>query len=155
MYTLPRNVLLFNIKNRYDYSQEVVFVEKKIIVVGGLLALSLLFTGCGKSEGFDAAEYSISESGTWVDGTYTESADGKNGKFDVTVVISDGKLDEIKIGNHDETPDKGGKAIAQMPDEMISQQSVSVDAVSGATVTSDAIREAVAKCLEAASTGKE
>lgn len=131
-------------------------IKRKITATAGVFtAALLLLAGCGKSEGFDAADDSISESGTWTDGTYTESADGKNGAFDVTVVISDGKLSEITIGENDETPDKGGKAIEQLPDEMVSRQSASVDAVSGATVTSDAIREAVEKCLRAASAGEE
>lgn len=121
-----------------------------IIVAAMIFVMAL--TACGKSTEFDVSQYSISESGTWTDGTYTEKANGKNGEFDVTVVISDGKMKKIQIGDHDETPDRGGVAISQLPDEMIEQQSVSVDAVSEATVTSDAIKEAVAKCLEAAST---
>lgn len=129
--------------------------RKNVGIISVALVMTLLLAGCGKSDGFDATQYSISESGTWTDGTYTETVDGRNGEFKVTVVISDGRMAEIKIGDNEETPDKGGVAIAQLPDEIIEQQSVSVDAVSGATVTSDAIKEAVAKSLETASVGKE
>lgn len=116
-----------------------------------LIFLALLLAGCGKKTAFDASDYDIAAAGTWRDGTYTERANGKNGEFDVTVIIADGRLKDIQIGDNSETPDKGGAAIEKLPDKIIEEQSVSVDAVSNATVTSDAIKTAVAKCLETAS----
>ena len=52
---------------------------------------------------------------------------------------------------NDETPDRGGKAIKKMPDAMIEAQSYDVDGISGATRTSDGIKDAVARALEDAS----
>ena len=46
--------------------------------------------------------------------------------------------------------DKGGVAIAQLPDKIVEAQSYEVDAVSGATITSEGIKSAVAKSLEQA-----
>lgn len=125
--------------------------QKRTQALLAVLALAALLAGCGKSGGFDASQYSITEPGTWTDGTYTESADGKNGEFTVTVVVSGGRMTEITVGDNSETPDKGGAAIEALPDRILEEQSVTVDAISGATVTSDAIKTAVAKCLEAAS----
>lgn len=123
---------------------------KKIFLL--ILALSMIFlTGCGTSGSFNEADYSIAPQGSWKDGTYTEQAEGKNGNFDVTVTISSGNIADIKIVDNNETPDKGGVAINTLPDEIIESQSPSVDAVSGATVTSNAIKTAVAKCLQDAS----
>lgn len=123
---------------------------RRVKMILSVILLSLL-TGCGGASAFDVSGYAIADSGAWNDGTYTEEANGKNGTFSVTVVIEDGKLSEIRIGDNQETPDRGGVAIENLPDTIIEEQSVSVEAVSGATVTSDAIKEAVAKCLEAAS----
>ena len=50
-----------------------------------------------------------------------------------------------------ETPDIGGKAIAELPAEMIKGQTYEVDAISGATITSNGMKDAVARCLEQAS----
>ncbi len=122
---------------------------KKIKFIELILAFVIMLTGCGQEDA--VTHYNILESGNWTDGTYTETAKGKNGKFDVTVEIVDGKIDSIMIGNNEETPDKGGIAIEQLPDEIIKSQSIEVDAVSGATVTSNGIKDAVARCLESAS----
>jgi len=114
-----------------------------------MLAFIIILTGCGKEDA--VTHYAILESGNWTDGIYTETAKGKNGKFDVIVEIVDGKIDSILIGDNKETPDKGGIAIEQLPDKIIKSQSIEVDAISGATVTSNGIKDAVARCLEDAS----
>lgn len=127
-------------------------MRKKILAATAAL---LLLAGCGTAADFDASRYSIAESGTWADGPYTQEAAGKNGSFAVTVTISDGVMTDIEIGSNTETADKGGVAIAKLPGEMLERQSAAVDAVSGATVTSDALRDAVARCLEKASADAE
>ncbi len=40
----------------------------------------------------------------------------KKGNFGVTVIIEGGKISSISVGNNEETPDKGGVAIAQLPE---------------------------------------
>lgn len=86
----------------------------------------------------------------WADGTYTEVATGKEGDFEVTVVIQGGCIASVTVGENQEAPDKGGVAIAQLPDKIVAAQSYDVDVVSGATVTSTGIKDAVAKALEKA-----
>lgn len=86
-----------------------------------------------------------------MDGTYTETANGKKGNFEVTVVIEGGNIASISVGDNEETPEKGGVAIAQLPEEIVAAQSYDVDAVTGATITSNGIKDAVARCLEKAS----
>lgn len=114
------------------------------IVIG---AFAIVLTACGETE----TNYNISDSGSWKDGTYMETAKGKKGNFVVTVIISDGKISDIQIGDNKETPDIGGKAIVELPAEMITGQTYEVDAISGATITSNGIKDAVARCLEQAS----
>lgn len=107
--------------------------------------------GTGKAEETALSQYEIAETGTWKDGVYTETAEGKKGEFPVSVTIEDGKIAEILIGENQETPDKGGVAIEELPGRIVEAQSPEVDAVSGATVTSEGVKDAVARCLEQAS----
>lgn len=134
---------------------------KKTAFIAATLALSLALVGCSSSDSSDntssddsddATEAStIADAGDWTDGTYTATVTGKKGDFDVTVVIEDGYIASIEIGENNETESKGGVAIAQLPDEIVDAQSTDVDTVSGATITSEAIIEGVNECLEEAS----
>lgn len=124
---------------------------KKIVSMLLVFVCLLSLVGCGASDTGHWGNYEISEAGTWTDGTYTETAKGKKSDFEVTVIIQDGNIVSVTVGDHKETPDKGGVAIAQLPEKIVSAQSHDVDAVSGATVTSDGIKDAVARCLEKAS----
>ena len=124
---------------------------KKTNSIIAVLGCLLFLGGCGTSDTDQIKAYTIAEAGTWIDGTYMETAKGKNGKFEVTVVIEDGNIAGISVGDNEETPEKGGVAIAQLPEEIVAAQSYDVDAVTGATVTSDGIKDAVARCLEKAS----
>ena len=84
------------------------------------------------------------------DGTYVGSGKGINGKFEVTVTISGGKIVDVAVGDNQETAGIGTNAIDQVPGRIVSAQSAQVDGVAGATVTSDAIKEAVADALSQA-----
>ena len=120
------------------------------ILLSALLAFLLVpvFVGCS---GQEEKSYTIAEPGSWRDGTYTAQADGYNGSFSVSVAISDGHISAIDAGGHNETPDRGGVAIETMIPSMIDGQTYDVVATSGATITGDALRDAVARCLEEAS----
>ena len=117
----------------------------KAMAAAAAILLALALPGCSGSGS------SVAEAGSWTDGTYTETAEGKKGDFEVTVTIEDGFISDIAVGDNEETPDRGGVAIEEIPAEMIEAQSVDVDGVSGATITSDALKDAVTRCLEDAS----
>ena len=78
---------------------------------------------------------------------YGES-EGKCGPVKVKVVVDGKKIISIEIVAHDETPGIGTIAIESLPDIMVAKQTTEVDTVSGATLTSNAIKEAVLKALE-------
>ena len=120
------------------------------ILTAAVLFFAIGITGCGGDSG-SPKDYSIAQSGEWKDGSYTETAKGKRGDFEVTVVISGGKINNINVGNNQETTDKGGNAIDKISSEVISAQTWDVDAVTGATITSEAFKDAIARCLEQAS----
>ena len=72
---------------------------------------------------------------------------GMGGVVVCKVKIVDGKIESIEVVEHDETPGISDPAFNQMPGKIIDAQSVEVDGVSSATLTSNAIKNAVADAL--------
>ena len=79
--------------------------------------------------------------------TYNVAGTGKNGDVHVAVTIEAGKIVSVVVGEHQETPGICEPAIEKIPAQIVAAQSVNVDAVTGATMTSDAIKSAVEKAL--------
>lgn len=83
------------------------------------------------------------------DGVYYGQAKGYDGQVKVKVSVEKGKIKNIDVLSHSETPEyfeKGLKVI----DSILSAQNTNVDSVSGATFTSNAIKNAVANALKSA-----
>ncbi|SFG58722.1 FAD-dependent oxidoreductase [Oribacterium sp. WCC10] len=83
---------------------------------------------------------------------YVGTAQGMDGEVTVKVTIADDKtIDKVDIIKANETPGIGSKAIEQLPDKFVGlstpEEIDAIDSVSGATVTSKAIREAVKSAL--------
>ena len=76
----------------------------------------------------------------------------ENGINDVPIVVrvtmSGDKISQIETLQEKETPYLGGKAIPVLTNEMIEKQTIEVDAVSGASTTSAAFKEAVNQAIE-------
>jgi len=88
--------------------------------------------------------------GNYADGTYTGEGTGYNPGLVVEVTIADNKITEIEIVSNNETIGYCDSALEQIPDEIVEAQSTDVDAISGATKTSNGIIEAVNNALEQA-----
>lgn len=84
------------------------------------------------------------------DGTYTGVGQGKNGDVTVELQVTGGKLAAVRVVKHVETPGISDAAMTQFPQRVVDAQSLNVDAVSGATLTSDGIRNAVADAIRKA-----
>ena len=84
------------------------------------------------------------------DGTYTGVGKGMNGDVTVEVTVKDSKIAEVVVTDHKESEGISDPAIEQIPTRIVEEQSTSVDAVSNATVTSNAIMAAVQNALEQA-----
>jgi uncharacterized protein with FMN-binding domain/Pyruvate/2-oxoacid:ferredoxin oxidoreductase delta subunit len=89
-----------------------------------------------------------SEGKQYKDGTYTGVGQGKNTDLKVAVTVKDGKIANIEIVSNNET--KGKEALNVVPKEIVEKQSTDVDVVSGATMTSKGIMEAVNNALSQA-----
>ena len=84
------------------------------------------------------------------DGTYTGEGKGRNGTITVEVTVKAGKLDAVKVVKHTETVGISDAAVADFPKAIVAAQSTAVDAVAGATMTSEGIRTAVAQAIQKA-----
>lgn len=85
-----------------------------------------------------------------VDGTYGGTGDGFGGDIKVKVEVKDGKVANIEILEHSETESIAGPAMEETPDSIIDAQSVEIDNVSGATISSKGIKAAVMDALSKA-----
>lgn len=81
------------------------------------------------------------------DGVYTGTGQGRNGPITVNVTVSAGKIAGIEITSQSETP-KYFSLAERTVDSILSAQSPQVDAVTGATLSSEGIKAAVANALE-------
>jgi uncharacterized protein with FMN-binding domain len=80
------------------------------------------------------------------DGTYTAISTGYEDDIEVAVVVRSGKIESVKVTQHREK--QFYSSISETPPRIIAKQGVrNVDAVSGATITSEAIINATAKAL--------
>ena len=80
--------------------------------------------------------------------TLTGSAEGRNGPIEVEIVADAEKIYQIRVVSHEETEGIGSVAVDELPVSIYENQSLSVDSIAGATITSDAIKAAVINALE-------
>lgn len=117
-------------------------------IVAGFLVLvlfvdSVTFKDFGKKD--DGSDFDISEV---ADGVYKGSAVGHNGgDLVVEVTVAGGKITKIDVISHTETATLTDPAFEQVPASIIENNSLDVDSVSGVTVTSNTIKEAVKNAL--------
>ena len=74
-------------------------------------------------------------------------AEGYGGKLKVTVSMNGDDITDVKVVEHSETQGVGTRAIDALPKAIEEADSVDVDSVSGATITSEAIKQAVSQAL--------
>ena len=102
--------------------------------------------GSSDSKGSDAN----SASGSYKDGEYLGKASAYNGNVEVKVTISGGKMTAIDIVKTKDDEDYFFDAQKKVIPEILEKQSTDVDAVAGATTSSEGIAHAVQKALEQA-----
>ena len=113
------------------------------LAMAAVIAVSLFGYGCG-------AKPASTSSDAGVSGDFTATAKGFGGDVSVTLTLTDGAITGCTAEGKDETQGVGSEAIAKMPGEIAESGSIAVDGVSGATITSTAIKEAAAAALTAA-----
>ncbi|MDF2802451.1 MAG: flavocytochrome c [Anaerocolumna sp.] len=122
-----------------------------------VILLVTTFTGCSKKPSDTATDTSaVPTQGTasaneglaFTAGTYTATVSGMH-EMTVTVKVSETEILDIQI-DHEETPGVGEPAVKSIPAEILEIQGLGVDAVSGATLSSNAVINGVTECLKQA-----
>ncbi len=119
-----------------------------LIAVGGVAAVALGLSARSISKVETPAESAVEAPSDAV--TVTGTAQGINGDVTVEVTLTKDTIYSVTVTEQQETEGIGDKAIAAVPGEIVAANSTQVDAVSGATVTSNAIIEAVKNAITAA-----
>lgn len=118
-----------------------------IAAVAGAQMAVFGLSGCASEEG---ATGSSSPSGSYTPGTYEANALGKFNDVTISATFSEDKITEIEVTNHYETTRIAQPAVEGIPTAIVEHQSLGVDTVTGATLTSLAILNAVASCVDEA-----
>ena len=106
-------------------------------ILSALLALALCASGTALAQ-------------TYAAGTYAGTAAGRNGDITVNVTFSEDAITAIDVTAQQETAGIADPALERIPAAIVDSQSLGVDTVSGCTITSAAIIEAVANAAEQA-----
>lgn len=123
-------------------TRNVILMAIVTLIMG--IGLSLYIASTGTVPAADNAA-------SYTDGTYTASAHGCLSDVAVTVTITGGKVTDVDIDASGETPELGGNAAAALAEQLTEAGTTSgVDAVAGATMTSDAVFTAMGDCLSQA-----
>ena len=102
---------------------------------------ALLLSGCSES---------VKSSGVYQPGTYTASAEGYGGDVTVEVKFDSDSILSVTILDQNETERVSDRALEEIPERIVEAQTSEVDAITSATVTSDAIKTAVTDCIRQA-----
>lgn len=92
----------------------------------------------------------VAENNEYKPGTYSTEVMGRNAKIVMNVTFSDQAITDIEISEHHETAAIADKAFERIIGDILEYQTIHVDAVTGATVTSNAIISGVKKTTEEA-----
>lgn len=95
-----------------------------------------------------AADNAADNAAPLTDGSYTSSAQGCLSEVTVTVTVTGGKVTAVQVDASAETPELGGKAAETLAAQLTQTGSTAgVDAITGSTMTSEAIFTAMDACL--------
>ncbi len=120
--------------------------KKGLIGLGVMIVLAVLLIAFSNPI-YKAINNRGKEQVNYTAGTYTGSAEGYGGMVSATVTVSDKEILSVELKGDNETQGFGTNALEQLPAVIMSKQSGEVDAVSGATVTSNAVKAAVEDAL--------
>ena len=115
-------------------------MKNRVIAILMALTMVLSLAACGTSS-TDAGAASV---------TGTATAKGFGGDITVSLTVADGVITAATAEGADETEGVGSVALEKLPAAMMEKNSIEVDTMSGATISSKAILEAAAAALESA-----
>ena len=114
-------------------------MKKKNVLASLLLAGAMFLTACGGSASSTSAAGGVS-------GSFTGTAKGM-GEVSVTLALTDNVITDCTAKGDEETPGIGSVVIEQFPGEVVEGNTINLDSISGATITSNAFVEAAKAAL--------
>lgn len=131
------------------------FVKKSFKLVSLILAMCMLFSLAACTPKTDDTETPSQGNEQEVNvtpmkaGEYIIDVTGMN-PMQVKVILGEKSIDGVEIVSHEETPGVSDAAIKDIPIKIVEEQSIGIDIISGATLTSNAIISAVKSAIEQA-----
>lgn len=95
----------------------------------------------------EATPAPVEEPAAYQAGSYTAAAKGKNGDIVVETVFDDNSIVSVTIQENAETAHIFRAVAERVPADIVENQSLNIEAVSGATISRGAILSAVADCV--------
>ena len=114
-------------------------MKKKNVLASLLLAGAMFLTACGGSASSTSAAGGVS-------GSFTGTAKGM-GEVSVTLTLTDNVITDCTAKGDEETSGIGSVVIEQFPGEVVEGNTINIDSISGATITSNAFVEAAKAAL--------
>lgn len=109
-------------------------LKKTLSSILAATMICTMLTACGSKSDSKTIEHTIK---------------GHNDDITLSVTLSGEKIDKVEVTNHSETESIAGKVIVDLPAKIVKTQSINLDTVAGATVSSQAILDGVKEVLEA------
>lgn len=106
----------------------------KIKKIVSILVMQALLYGCASAESYTA-------------GMYEAAVRGFGGEVKAVVTFDAEKITDVALSGENETPSIGGAALETVKEQILAAQSTEIDGVAGATVTTNAVKDAVNACI--------
>lgn len=140
---------------------------KKIKLTALVLALALPLSACSKENEVketseekqettvNETQESASKDMTIDDGSFEAVATGHNGEIKLSVTFNGNKIEAIDVKESSETPVVADTGFEEIIARILEHQTSNVDTITGATVTSNAVKSAVSKAIDEANGSEE
>lgn len=115
--------------------------KKSFKLMSLILIFTIFITGCSTTPSSNNVE------AVFKAGSYMGQAEGHGGPLKIEVNLSESEITKVVVTGHSETPGISDGAIEQMPMRIVENQSLNVDIIAGATMSSNAILNAVENAL--------
>ena len=116
-------------------------MRKRILALFLTLGLTAALSGCSEKP-----QESPAAGGTYTPGAYEGSGQGYGGVVTVSITVDQDAITDVKITGDKETPTVGGAALEDLAAQ-IKEKGADIDGVSGATLTSNGVKEAAAAAI--------
>ncbi len=119
--------------------------------IGGLLLLTLTLSSCNSNDTEVTSTTEVAEEtkveAQYIAGTYTANAEGYGGTVEVKLTVDENNITNVEVNAESETAELGGVAIEKLQTMLLEDGRDSLDAVSNATISSEAFLLATDKAL--------